>query len=167
MTVSSWKDVPAGTPCHHHCVVSVEYASDPSRWVDASTAAPDPLVWQYPDAITWVREQLEQHRELAEPHNQVVIDDRLSRFTEPDTTAVDHYASREYGYIPTTWAWLTQTLQHGGWVMLTFQLSPGRKLVMQLLGFADDRCRNQHARPADKPYLGLNKFQEMHAAQYA
>ena len=183
MTVRSWGDVPPGMPAHHHCVVSIEGAHHPKHWTDASTAPADLVAWQYPDAVAWVYGQLVEHRDQAtddadrKPSNRDVIDEALDAYLEaqvgPD---VDHYRYRPPGsayYCPNLWEWLPQVLQMGRWTMDTFQLAPGRKLVLQILGYADrgqpegsyEVC--QHCRrPDDKPHLGLTTSQARHFGQY-
>lgn len=183
MTFSSWGDVPAGMPAHHHCVVSIERAHDPKHWTDPSKAEPDLVAWQYPDAVAWVHAQLAAHRDEAAGDLQSVIDERLDSYVPaqigPD---VDHHRYRNgaASYCPSTWERLPQTLQTGGWVAEAFQLGTGRKLVLQILGYADSGQRasatgvgrpyavcGQHQRPTESPYLGLTRGQADHFQLYS
>ena len=179
MTVSSWGQVPPGMPVHHHCVGSVEAGRDPTMWVDASTAEPALVAWQYPDAVAWVHDQLVEHQREAVADFRAHIDDVIADYVParvgPET---DHY--RDVGAVPSLWQRLPDTLQRGDWAMEVFQLGLGRKLVLQLLGYADgdqpagrqpvgwrdyEVC-GRHARPRDKPYLGLTRRQAEHYARY-
>jgi len=167
-------------PMHHHCVVSIEGAHDPKHWVDASTTAADLVAWQCPDAVAWVYDQLLEHRDQAvndaKHKHQEAIDDLIDAYLPaqvgPD---VDHYRYRNGAgsYCPSMWERLPQVLQMGRWVIDTFQLAPGRKLVLQILGYADrgqpegayQVCRHCQ-RPDDKPYLGLTTDQAEHFGKY-
>jgi hypothetical protein len=180
--MTSWPDVPPGMPVHHHCVVSVEHSHHPKHWVDASTAAADLVAWQYPDAVQWVHDKLVNHYDEATPDRDGGrIDDLLDAYVEAQVgDGVDHYRYRPAGtdwYCPTLWERLPQVLQMGRWVLETFQLAPGRKLVLQILGYADTGQPEgvngkayavcQHCqRPNDKPYLGLTADQAEHFGKY-
>lgn len=167
VTVESWGNVPPGMPVHHHCVVAVEWAADPRYWTDASTATPDLVAWQPDDAVSWVRDQLTAYREEAEAgRDQPLIDADLAAYDDPPKSDLPHL-----------WDRLRATLRMGRWAMEPYQLGFRRKLVMQILCFADQGqpsgingkrytvCR-QHARPADQPYLGLTEDQEEHFTRY-
>lgn len=162
MAVNAWSDVPAGMAAHHHCVVSVELSGDPRHWVDASETAPDLVAWQPQDVAAWVRDQLDKYRGEAHQEKDLPrIDEDLSSYDDGSDM----------------WSRLVATLQQGRWWMHTYQLSVGRKLVLQVLSYADAgqpagvRSRryvvcNRHQRPDDKPYLGLTDEQESHFAHY-
>lgn len=182
MTFRSWGDVPAGMPVHHHCVVSIERSHDPKRWVDASTEAPDLVSWQYPDAVAWVYDQLVKHRDEATAGAlQESVDERLDGYLPAETgTGADHYRYRNGvgAYCPTIWERLPQTFQSGRWAIEAFQLGIGRKLVLQILGYADRgqpagvngktyAVCDRHQRPAELPYLGLTRGQAEHFGKYA
>lgn len=178
MTVSSWSRVPPGMPVHHHCVVSVESGHDPKMWVDASTVTSALVAWQYPDAVAWVYEQLIEHQGQAADEYRAHIDSAIETYTPPDVGAdVNHH--RGVG-APSLWERLPQSLQSGDWVMEPFQIGPGRKLVLQVLGYADsdqpsgrqhpaDRSYEvcgRHSRPSGKQYLGLTRNQADHFGRY-
>lgn len=181
MTVSSWGRVPPGMPVHHHCVVSVESGHDPKMWVDASTVTPVHVAWQYQDAVTWLYEQLVEHQPQAVDEYRAHIDAAVETYVSPlvDPDADPHHGGSAKG--PSSlWERVPRTLQSGEWIMEPFQIGPGRKLVLQVLGYADgdqpsDRQHpadrgyevcGRHSRPSDKPYLGLSRRQSEHYDRY-
>lgn len=160
MTVSSWVDVPHGTPCHHHCVVSIEARNDPQYWTDASTATPDLVAWHPRDALEWVHDQLVKHQDqaVADYGRRQWIDDALNTYRPfgdlPRPTSDE---------LPDRWVSMANALRNGRWIMPTFQLGMSRLLVMQVLSYGDadqsgqagsktySVCR-QHRRPDEQPY---------------
>lgn len=161
MTVSSWGDVAPGTPAHFHCLGSIEHASDPKHWTDASTTSPSLVAWSPAEVISWMRDQLEHHS--AEVNASDAWDgERLA-------AALDSYTPTpaplsEWTALPDLWERVANCTSHGRWAMETWKLSSGRRLVLQVLGVADrgqpggeDRGRpyevcRQHDRPAEAPY---------------
>lgn len=155
MTVRSWGDVPPGMPVHHHCLVTIEQHHDPKLWTDASTTRPSLVAWTSDEVVEWVHSTLKQHLPEATGENRQWIED-----------ALDHSAPR--------WERLANSAQCGRWMMDTFQLSTGRKLVFQILGYADagspaygnhEVC-TQHPRPSARPYEGLTTEQAEHFDRY-
>jgi hypothetical protein len=163
--------------------MSIESSHDDKRWVDASTATPDLVAWQYPEAVEWVHQQFLAHRDSAAGEYRERIDEQLDAYL-PALVGPDVQHWRDYtgsgDYCPHLWERLPAALQGGGWAMEPYQLSPGRKLVMQILGFADrgqpaglgptgrppyEVC-DRHERPSNKPYLGLTNRQREHYVKY-
>lgn len=179
--MSSWGQVPPGMPMHHHCVVSVESSPDPGRWVDPSAVPPALVAWQYPDAVGWVREQIEEYARQADDAHRTVFERWLESYRPaavgPDA---DHHYLREAGateHVPTLWERLPQALQVGDWVSEGEWLSPGRRLCLQVIGYADQgqpagwggrryQVCHSHRRPSDQPYLGLNAAQVAHYGRF-
>lgn len=180
--MTSWAQVPPGMPMHHHCVVSIESSPDPGRWVDpSSVAAPALVAWQYPDAVAWVREQIEEHARQADDARRPVFDGWLADYRPAAVGSdADHHFLREPGsdwHVPSLWERLPETLQVGDWVSEGDFLSPGRRLAIQVIGYADQgqptgwggrryQVCHAHRRPADKPYLGLNAALSEHYGRF-
>lgn len=124
----TWGDIPPGIPFHLHCVVSMEGAHHPKHWTDASTARPDFVTWSAEEAVAWVRDQMIQHcGEASEQYDRKVIDETLALYDAPEVP----------GELPTLWNRLRASLARGRWATETYQLESRRKLVMQILGYAD------------------------------
>lgn len=132
MTFTSRADVPAGIPVHHHCLATIEKHHDPKFWADASTVRPQLLAWSAEAVVGWVRERMLEHLPGA--------GDEYGRWIK-DALAEDH----------PRWSRLANTLQRGRWWMDTFQLGTGRKLVFQVIGYADAACQHER-RPSGHPY---------------
>lgn len=155
MTVRSWGDVPPGMPVHHHCLATIELHHDPKYWTDASSTRPGHVAWTSGEVVEWVHSTLKQHLPEATGEHRQWIEE-----------ALDHEAPR--------WARLANSARTGRWMMDTFQLSTGRKLVFQVLGYADAgapargdyQVCSQHRRPADHAYEGLTAEQTEHFGRY-
>lgn len=159
MTFSRWGDIPAGMHAHFHCLATLELHHDPKFWTDASATPPDYIAWNPDDLVAWAREQCEKHLpDVVEPH--------LSYWEE---------------WLPAgseRWAHLYRTAQMGRWAIHAEQIRPGRKLVLQMVCYADpgsptgfggkryEVC-GQHRRPAGKPYTGLTASQREHFEKYS
>lgn len=132
MSVESWRDIPEHVAAHHHCVASVERHHDPRRWVDASATRPDLVAWTVQDATEWIRHQLTSHLDGAAEAGQQMLTKRLDTFR-----AVPPWDAQFGPGLPTFWERLHTALAAGRWCIEAFQLGPGRKLVLQLLTYAD------------------------------
>lgn len=178
-----WVDVPAGIPVHHHCVVSIESSHDPKNWVDHHVVATNHVAWTYPDAVAWVHDQLiAHHADTIDAYGfradvESSLDGYVPAEIGPD---VEHHRYRPAGsthWCPSLWERLPQTFQLGRSATEAWQLSPGRKLALQVMPYADQDqpagvggrgyfvC-TKHARPTDQPYLGLTTGQAELAARY-
>ncbi|APU20973.1 hypothetical protein [Actinoalloteichus sp. GBA129-24] len=161
MTVSSWGDVTPGVPAHHHCLATLEYASDPARWADASTEKPTLVAWSPSEVITWVREQIAEHVDEAVRSEG---GEGTSMAELLDLYSADPAPLGSWEALPNLWERLGNSTSRGGWAMETWKLSSGRRLVLQVLSYADrgqppgetrgrlyEVCRS-HNRPAEVPY---------------
>lgn len=155
-------------PAHHHCVLSIEGAHHPKHWVDAAQATPHLVAWQPEDAVSWVHDQLVKHRDQADDsRDRGAIDEALACYSAPPVP----------GELPRLWARLRGSLSQGRWTIETYQLESRRKLVLQILGYADQgqppqfqgkeyAVCNQHRRPEEFPYLGLGEEDWQHSTHY-
>ena len=172
MTFSSWPDVPAGTPVHHHCVATVETKYDPKHWADASQMEPHHVAWQPWDAMVWMQQQLVRAcGEATGDRERGEIEQRLTEYeTAEFEPVVDAWAP--------FWDRHASTVQSGSWILLPVWMGSGRKLVVQMVSYGDtgtsgvshrgDRYTvcTRHRRPDDLPYVGLNDRQHEVAARY-
>lgn len=168
MTFSSWRDLPPGLPMHHHCLATVEQHHDPKHWPDASQLRPHFVGWTPGAVVDWIRQTIKQHLPDATDEHRPWVEDALEPQPLPDGVP-DLY--------PPKWKRITGTLQMGRWMIQTHQLGIGRKLVIQVIGYADagsprnvngidyEVCQ-QHRRRSDEPYQGLTEWQTAHAAKY-
>lgn len=172
MTFSSWADVPAGTPVHHHCVATFETTFDPKHWADGSKLDPHHVAWQPVDAMAWMHEQLQRaHAEATGDRERAEIEQWLAEYETADFEPVEDV------YAP-FWNRHASTIQAGSWILLPIWVGSGRKLVLQMVSYGDtgtsgvshrgDRYTvcTRHRRPDDAPYVGLNDRQHGVASLY-
>ncbi|NYH80316.1 hypothetical protein FHR84_003673 [Actinopolyspora biskrensis] len=154
MALTSWTDVTAGKPVHHHCYMRMEWSTDEKHWTDISRQSPDLVAWSPEDALAWVRDQIEAHRGEAEEAygRREWIEEALASYTPNPAPLTADNLDR--------WSYLTNTLRQGNWKVSTFHLAFRKNLVLWFLPHEDGACRD-HERPADQPYRAPGEVVEV------
>ena len=144
-TFTTWRDLPAGTRGHHHCVALPELAHDLARWTDPTTR-PYVVARTATAATVWIHDRLTEA--LTHTHPDSGDHTQIREWLD----SYDPHTAPAAGITASFWQRHVNTLTHGHWAIQPVFTRPGpartspdgtryrygyHKLVLYLLCYPD------------------------------